>query len=198
LAASLCSKKCPFFGESNFALCDEEGRFLDVIPSQRWAAPDKKTMEVTNSFEFLNGSTKMKSLTLIPLASNLLRQNGSFSPVMATASLDSVPFRLQQNELGAVVVDKIDLSAQELTITYHADGILDYVDFFLLDQNDRELKDLKLAAVKKVDRQTGQHICTYIFTNHPSAAEIAQIKRIGSCTYDLQLRTEEQIVIPLR
>jgi len=187
-----------FFGESNFALCDEEGRFLDVIPSQRWAAPDKKTMEVTNSFEFLNGSTKMKSLTLIPLASNLLRQNGSFSPVMATASLDSVPFRLQQNELGAVVVDKIDLSAQELTITYHADGILDYVDFFLLDQNDRELKDLKLAAVKKVDRQTGQHICTYIFTNHPSAAEIAQIKRIGSCTYDLQLRTEEQIVIPLR
>ena len=90
-----------FFGEASFALRDEQGRFLDVITSQRWAAPDNKTMEVTNSFEFLNSSTKMKSLTLIPLASNLVRQNGSSSPVMATAPPDRVPFQLQQSELFA-------------------------------------------------------------------------------------------------
>lgn len=187
-----------FFREASFALQDDRGQFLDVVPSQRWAAPDNQTMEVTNAFEFLNGNTKMKTLTLIPLASNLMRQNGSFSPIMATAPLDRVPFRLQQNELGAIVVDKIDLSEQGLTITYHADGVLESVDFSLLDQNGRELKDLKLAAVKKVDRQTGQHIYTYTFTNQPSAAEIAQIQRIGIWRYDIKLRTEEQIVILLQ
>lgn len=191
-------KDCKVFADGDFALKDDQGKFLDIVPSQRSGGLENKTMEVTNSFEFLNGKTTIKTLTLIPLSFNLLRQNGSFSPVMATALLDRIPFRLQQSELGAVVVDKIDLSEQGFKITYHADGILEFVDFFLLDQNDRELKDLKLAVDKKVDRQTGQHIDTYTFTGNPSAAEIAQIRKIGTLTYDLKLRTEEQIVIPLR
>lgn len=59
------------FGEENFALQDDQGRFLDIVPSQRWSGLENKTMKITNSYEFLNGSTKMKTLTLIPLASRL-------------------------------------------------------------------------------------------------------------------------------
>lgn len=189
-----------FFGEASFALQDDRGQFLDVIPSQRWAAPDNQTMEVTNSFEFLNGSIDMKTLTLIPLAFNLkknVQADGSFSPVLATAALKQVPFRLEQNEKGAVMVDQVDFSEQGMKITYHSDGVLDPPQFFLLDENDREIEGLKLAADRSADRQNGRWIITYTFTNHPSAAKIAQIKRLGTLTYDLKLRTEEQIVIPL-
>lgn len=189
------------FGEASFALRDDQGRFLDIVPSQRWAGAEKQTMKVTNSFEFLKGSTGMKTLTLIPVASNLkqiVATDGSYSPVMATAPLGPLPQRLQQNELGAVVVDAVDLSEQGLKITYHSQGILEFVHFSLLDQNDRELKDLKLAVDQTVDRQTGRHTDTYTFTHHPSAAAIARISRIGIITYDLKLKTEEQIVIPLQ
>lgn len=189
-------KDCKNFGEESFALQDDQGRFLDIVPSQRSTGPENETMKITNSFEFLNGNTKMKTLTLIPLACKL-KENSS-SPAMVTAPLTHVPFGLQQDELGTVVVDHVDVSEQGLKITYHSDGILEYVTFFLLDQNDRELKNLKLAVDKKVDRQTGQHIDTYTFTNHPSAAEIAQITRIGTLTYDLKLRPEEKVVIPLQ
>ena len=99
---------------------------------------------------------------------------------MVTVPLAHVPFRLQPNELGAVAIDHVDVSEQGLKIAYHSEGILQYVTFFLIDQNDRELKSLKFAVDKNVDRQTGQHIDTYTFTGHPSAAEIAQITRIGT------------------
>jgi len=190
-----------FFGEASFALCDEQGRFLDVIPSQRWAAPDKKTMEVTNSFEFLNGNTDMKSLTLIPLAFNIkkiIQADGSSSPVLTASPLDRIPFRLEQNTKGTIVVDQVTVSEKEVKITYHSEGILDLPHFFLLDENNREIEGLKLAVDRGVDRKKGQQIMTYTFTSHPDAAEIARIKRLGTPTYDLKLRAEEQIVIPLR
>jgi hypothetical protein len=189
---------CKVFADGDFTLRDDQGRFLDIVSSQRSAGREKETVTVTNSFEFLNGNPEMKDLTLIPLSYRLRQEAGSFAPVMATAPLSPAPFRLQQSELGTIVVDKIDLSAQGLKITYHADGILEFAYFFLLDQNARELKNLKLAVDRKVDRQTGQHIDTYTFTNHPTAAEIAAIRQIGTLTYDLKLRTAEQVAIPLR
>lgn len=180
----------------NFALKDDQGRFMDVVFSQfSGGRPGEPTM-VTNSFEFLNGSTKIKTLTLIPLASNL-KFNGA-APAMATAPLSQVPFKLQQNAAGTIVVDQIELNEQEFKITYHADGFLASTHFILLDQNGKELKDIKLAVDHQVDRKTGQHIDTYTFTNHPSAAQIAQIKKLGTLTYDVKLRPEEQIVIPLQ
>lgn len=184
------------FTAGDFALKDDQGQFLDIVFSQLYGGKEGITTKVTNSFEFLNGNTKLKSLTLIPLAYNL-KFYGS-APVMATVPLGPVPFRLQQSEKGTIVVDRIVLNEQELQITYHADGILERAYFFLLDQNGRELKDLKLAVDHKVDRKTGQHIDTYTFTNHPSAAEIAQIKRLGTVSYDVKLKPEEQIVIPLQ
>lgn len=196
LVLSEMVKDCHVFADENFALRDDQGRFLDVVHSQFSSGPEKKTVPVTNTFEFLNGSTKMKSLTLIPLAFHL-RVNGT-TPVITTAPLGSVPFRLAQSELGTVVVDKIDLNEQRLKITYHADGALENVYFFLLDQNGQELKDLKLAVDQKVDRQTGQHVDTYTFTNHPSATAVARIKGLGTLTYDLKLRSEEAVVIPLQ
>lgn len=184
------------FGEESFALQDDQGRFLDIVPSQRFGGLENKTTKITNSYEFLNGNTKMKTLTLIPLASEL-KKNGS-SLAMVTAPLTHVPFDLQQDELGTIVVDHVDVNEQGVKITYHSDGILEFATFFLLDQNDRELKNLKLDVDKNVDRQTGQLIDTYTFTNHPSAADIAQITRLGTLTYDLKPRPEEKVVIPLQ
>lgn len=187
-------------GEETFALRDDRGRFLDIVPSQRWTAPDQQSREVTNSFEFLNGSPGIKSLTLIPLAFKLkksVQSDGSFSPALSTAPFEQVPFRLEQNAKGAIVVDGIDLNEQGMRITYHSDGILGPPYFFLLDENGREIEELKLAVERSVDRQNGRQIITYTFTNRPSAVKIAQIKRLGTLTYDLKLRTEEQIVIPL-
>lgn len=184
------------FKAGDFALKDDQGRFLDIVFSQFSGGKEEGTMKVTNSFEFLNGNTRIKTLTLIPLAYNL-KYNDS-APAMVTAPLGQVPFRLQQSEAGTIVVDQVELNEQELKITYRADGILEHATFFLLDQNDRELNGLKLAVDNKVDRKTGQHIDTYTFTNHPSAAEIAQIQRLGTLKYDIKLRPEEQIVIPLQ
>jgi hypothetical protein len=188
-------KDCRVF--SDFALKDDQGHYLDIVPSQLFAGNENKTVRTTNSFEFLGGNKGMKELTLIPLSFGT-NEKGTQKLGMVSAPITNSPIRLQQSEVGAVVIDKIDLNEKELKITFHSDGILPSAHFILLDENDQDLNlsGLKIAVDENFDRQTGQRIKTFTFGNSPKE-KIAQIKRIGLITYDTLPNTEEQVVIPL-
>jgi len=183
---------------SDFALRDDQGHYLDIVPSQLFAGNENKTVKTTNSFEFLRGNKGMKELTLIPLSFGT-NEKGNQKTGTVSAPINNFPIRLQQSELGAAVIDKFEMNEQEIKITFHSDGVLPFTFFTLLNENDQDLDllGLKVAVDETFDRQTGQRVKILTFIN-PSKEKIAQIKKIGLITYDTKLNTKEQVVIPLQ
>lgn len=183
---------------SDFALRDDQGHYLDVIPSQLFAGNENKTVKTTNSFEFLGGNKGIKELTMIPLSFGT-NEKGIQKHGMVSAPINNSPIRLQQSEVGAAVIDNIDLNEKEIKITYHSDGVLPFAHFTLLNENDQDLDllGLKVAVDETFDRHSGQRVKILTFVN-PSKEKIAQIKKIGLITSETILNTEEQVVIPLQ
>ncbi|AFL99215.1 MULTISPECIES: DUF4179 domain-containing protein [Desulfitobacterium] len=180
---------------SQFALRDEQGRYLTVIPTATYGG--NFFIKVTNNFEFIGGRTDMKELTLIPIVSGS-EEDGLPAPKLRTAEIGSYPIAMPESELGGFVMEGLELTPEKAVATFHQEGAvgISYPDLILLDENGESL-DFAAFHDDSYDRETGKITITLTFKDVSGEEIIAKAKKVGYYARPMKLNEDEAVTIKL-
>lgn len=187
-----------------FVLISDTGKYLNVIGSDsKWEHHgnyDKKSSTrnatVTTSFEFMGGTTDMKSIKLIPLGAGTDSDNLPAPKLISKPISDGFPIRLEQSKNGTIVIDDLKITKDSAIITIHTEGVVLLPSINLLDENGKHL-NMDIFRDTAYDRQNSRTILTYRFKG-ASDQDIAKIKKLGIYTQTVELNEADAITIPLK
>jgi hypothetical protein len=187
---------------SQFELMSDTDKYLNVIPTPTRGGkndkfPDIESTQVTNSFEFLGGSTDMKSIKLIPYNVGTDADGFPAPKLISKPINDKLPIRLKLSENGTIVLDEIKIAKAEAKIIFHTEGIVFNPHIFLLDGKGEHVRFDYMDNGDTYNRETLQTTAIYKFIK-ASDADIAKIKKVGIYTQVIQLNQAEAITIPLK
>ncbi len=179
---------------SQFALRDEQGRYLTVIPTATYGG--NFFIKVTNNFEFIGGRTDMKELTLIPIVTGD-EDDGLPAPQLMSAEIGSYPIFMPESELGGFVMEDLELTSEKAVATFRQEGAvgISNPDLRLLDENGDNLSFTAFHD-DSYDRETGKITITLTFKD-VSEEDIAKVKKVGYYTHPMKLNEHEAIRIKL-
>ncbi|WP_018214165.1 DUF4179 domain-containing protein [Desulfitobacterium hafniense] len=179
---------------SQFALRDEQGRYLTVIPTATYGG--NFFIKVTNNFEFIGGKTDMKELTLIPIVTGD-EDDGLPAPQLMSAEIGSYPIFMPESELGGYVMEDLELTSEKAVATFRQEGAvgISNPDLRLLDENGDNLSFTAFYD-DSYDRETGKITITLTFKD-VSEEDIAKVKKVGYYTHPMKLNEHETIRIKL-
>jgi hypothetical protein len=183
---------------SQFALRDENGHYLTVIPAAvSGGSLFNFLLKFHNSFEFIGGSTGMRELTLIPIVSGADDDNLP-PPKLQTVDIGTYPVRMPVSELGGFVLDSLDISTEKAVATLHQEGAVQIMSptLWLLDENGQRLD---FAAFEDTDynRETGEITVTQYFRG-VSQDDLTKIKKAGYFTRPQRLNEDEAVTVKLK
>lgn len=112
-----------------FALCDENGKFLDVLNTDLAFYSDR---ESNNSFEFLKADADTEQISIVPVIFN--EPEGDVG--CEKQRIGTYPMTFEVSDNGKVVVTDIRISDGRVDIDYYKDGFVMYdPDFVLVDDD---------------------------------------------------------------
>lgn len=112
-----------------FALCDENGKFLDVLNTDLAFYSDR---ESSNSFEFLKADADTEQISIVPVIFN--EPEGDVG--CEKQRIGTYPMTFEVSGNGKVVVTDIRISDGRVDIDYYKDGFVMYdPGFRLVDDN---------------------------------------------------------------
>ncbi|MGK0467220.1 DUF4179 domain-containing protein [Clostridium sp.] len=140
---------------SQFALFDDKGNALDVIP---FNSITSSLSTSKNSFEFVKAKKDIKSLTLIPIRYiSDIKERISPNPI----NIDKLPLELKMSGKGSLIVDKIEYGDTETRVFYTTKGVvLHYGNFFFVDDKGNNVYKNVVMTDKDfiLDRESGLHV----------------------------------------
>lgn len=179
---------------SQFALRDEQGRYLTVIPTATYGG--NFFIKVTNNFEFIGGRTDMKELTLIPIVTGD-EDDGLPAPQLMSAEIGSYPIFMPESELGGYVMEDLELTSEKAVATFRQEGAvgISYPDLRLLGEDGDNLSFTAFHD-DSYDRETGKITITLTFKD-ASEEDIAKVKKVGYYARPMKLNEHEAVRIKL-
>ncbi len=179
---------------SQFALRDEQGRYLTVIPTATYGG--NFFIKVTNNFEFIGGRTDMKELTLIPIVTGD-EDDGLPAPQLMSAEIGSYPIFMPESELGGYVMEDLELTSEKAVATFRQEGAvgISYPDLRLLGEDGDNLSFTAFHD-DSYDRETGKITITLTFKD-VSEEDIAKVKKVGYYARPMKLNEHEAVRIKL-
>ncbi|MEA5025076.1 hypothetical protein SDC9_24587 [bioreactor metagenome] len=179
---------------SQFALRDEQGRYLTVIPTATYGG--NFFIKVTNNFEFIGGRTDMKELTLIPIVTGD-EDDGLPAPQLMSAEIGSYPIFMPESELGGFVMEDLELTSEKAVATFRQEGAvgISYPDLRLLGEDGDNLSFTAFHD-DSYDRETGKITITLTFKD-ASEEDIAKVKKVGYYARPMKLNEHEAVRIKL-
>jgi hypothetical protein len=140
---------------SQFALFDDKGNALDVIP---YNAITTSTSYAKNSFEFAKANKDIKSLTFVPI-----RYIGDEKErtLPKPINIDEFPLELKMSSKGSLIVEKIEYGDTETRVYYTSKGVvLRYGNFFFVDDKGNNVYKNVVMTDKDfiLDRERGLHV----------------------------------------
>ena len=104
---------------SQFALRDENGRYLTVIPGATYGG--NVLRKATNSFEFIGGRIDMTELTIIPIVSGD-ESDGQEAPKMVTVEFGTYPIYMPISKLGGFILDSLEITTEKVVASFRQIG----------------------------------------------------------------------------
>ena len=187
-----------------FVLISDTGKYLNIIGSDsKWEDHDKynkfgstRNSTITTSFEFMGGTTDIKSIKLLPFSVGV-DSDGLPPPKLISKPISSgLPISLEQSKNGTIVIDSIETTRESAIITIHTEGVVFSPSIVLLDENGEQL-NMDIFTDNAYNRKTYQTILTYRFKN-ASEQDITKIKKLGTFTQTIEVNEAEAITIPLK
>lgn len=179
---------------TQFALRDENGNYLTVVPTSIYGS--NFLFKVTNSFEFIGGSTDMTELTIVPIVSGDDDDNLP-GPQRHTVDIGKYPTYIPTSELGGYILENLEITDEKVIATFNQKGPVNitYPHLMLLDE-EGEYLDFISYVDDDYNRDTGEIIMTYLPENRNE--DLDKIKKIGYFTRALRLNEDESITIKLK
>lgn len=179
---------------SQFALRDEQGQYLTVIPAATYGG--NFLMKATNSFEFIGGRTDMKELTLVPIVTGS-DSDGLPEPKLVAKDIGHYPIPMRESELGGFLMNSLEITPQKAVATFQQVGAVgvSYPNLMLLDENGEYL-NFTAYHDDSYNRETGEITITLSFKD-VSEEEIAKIKKVGYFMRSVKLNEDQAVTIKL-
>lgn len=173
----------------NFAIRDDKGRYLTVIPAATYGG---KLFKVDNSFEFISQDKNIKGITILPIMSD-------GHSVMKTVSLSNLPLKLPVNNYGAYILESLEIDKEKMVAVMIQDGPVPIINPDLIPI-DSEGEMLRFAASVDYDydRETGKITLTYYWNKDVTQEELNKIVGLGYFSNDdFKINEKEAITIDL-
>lgn len=181
----------------NFALRDDKGEYLPVIPA---GIRSRNILKTDNSFEFIARSQGLKSVTLIPIMEDGQSELQFMDLQTLSAKLAAKePVKLAKNKLGGYVLESLQMDTEKMVAVLHQEGAVPVMDPELIPSDAKgELLDFTRYCDPEYDRETGAITLTYYWGEEVTPKDLEEIKGLSYwANYDFQLNEEEAITIEL-
>ncbi|MCR6546843.1 DUF4179 domain-containing protein [Dehalobacterium formicoaceticum] len=181
----------------NFAVRDEKGNYLPVIPAGQIAS---KIFKVDNSFEFIPKTKNMKQVTIIPIMDDGHSQLQFIDQETLLAQLnDGQSVKLAVNDSGSYVLESLKIDQEKMVAVLHQEGAVSVInpEFMPADETGQLLQCAEYVD-HEYNRENGEITLTYYWGKDVTQEDLEEIK--GFCywtNYDFQLSEDEAITIDL-
>lgn len=178
---------------STFALYDDKGNSLDVLPTDTSGSEYGK---IKNSFEFLKANKDMEYITLVPIEypmrSNLTQDD------IIIKDITNEPTRFDICSEGSIIVDKVEAEGKVIKITYRKDGLTDGETVFSFYDKDGNEVGEKEKGFKdySVDRESGTYVETFEFYN--DTVDTSKVAKLGIYPKKFSVLRDQGVKIKLK
>jgi hypothetical protein len=174
---------------TEFAVRDNRGNYLTVIPSSNQSHPLYKT---DNSFEFISKSKNIENITIIPIMSDGHSE-------LKNISLKDLPAELPVNDMGSYVIESIEMNEDKMQAVVSQKGAVPVIDFVLIPTDENgEMISLESYNDTEYNHENGKIIVTIFWGKDVSKEDLDKIRGFSYWeNYDFKLNEDEAITIDL-
>lgn len=172
-----------------FALRDDKGRYLTVIPA---AISSHMLFKVDNSFEFISPDKDIESITILPILSD-------YRGEIKNVPLKELPLKFAVNNFGGYLLEDLTIDEEKMVAVLQQDGPVSIHSFDLMT-TDEGGKILPLAGHVDYDydRETGKLTVTNYWNKGVTKEDLNKIKGLSYYeNRDFELNEKEAITIEL-